>query len=173
VLEANEPLVRPAAHIPPGFHNPVAVRIALSTAALAALLTWFPFLNLGFLVWWIAAGFYAAYRYRRRTGQLLSVRDGARMGWITGVLTFAIMIILITLNLVPLAFQSGDLGALYEEQLRSMPVQGRDMEQVLRMLRSPAGLAFFITLSILTIFAAISALCTAGGALGAKITGKD
>jgi hypothetical protein len=33
----------------------------------------------------LAAGFLAVYLYSRRTGQTLSIRSGARMGWITGI----------------------------------------------------------------------------------------
>ena len=48
------------------------------------------------LVWlrlpiaFVAAGFLAVYLYSRRTGQMLSLRSGARMGWITGIFSFTL-----------------------------------------------------------------------------------
>ncbi len=95
---------------PLNFRDPVAVRVGLSMASLAAMLSWVPFINLGFLIWWLAAGFFAVYLYTRRTGQTLSFRNGLRMGWITGVLTFAITTVLFTISMISLAMSGGGLG---------------------------------------------------------------
>jgi len=42
------------------------------------------------------AGFFAVYRYCRSTGHSLSIRSGARMGWITGIFSFGIVAVFIT-----------------------------------------------------------------------------
>src|SRR4051794_8860906 len=75
------------ASLPLNFHNPVAVRVAATVALIATLLSWIPALN---IILWLAAGFFAVYLYRRRTGVFLNVRAGVRLGWITGVLMFVI-----------------------------------------------------------------------------------
>src|ERR1019366_8127341 len=88
----------------PNFHNLVAVRIAFIVAPVAFLLSWIPALN---LILWIAAGFLAVFFHRRRTGVLLNVRAGVRLGWITGVIMFAITTVIFTLTVVPVAANGG------------------------------------------------------------------
>ncbi len=169
----------PAAPPPPpspavvSFRNPVAVRVGLLAASLAALLSWIPFLNLGFLVWWAAAGFYAVYLYRRRTGQLLTTGGGLRLGWITGILTFAIMTVLFTLAIIPAAVSAGGLGAVFEEQIRNMPAGDPNVEEALRLFQSSAGVAAVLTVMLLMFFGLITLMCTVGGALGARIVGRQ
>lgn len=162
-----------AAHRELNFHNPVAVRVGLSMASVAALLSWLPLVNLGFVIWWVAAGFCSVYLYHRRTGELLSVRNGLRIGWITGVLTFAIMTVLFTISIIPLAFSSGGLAGIYQEQMRNMPVHDANMDQALRMFQTPSGLATILLFTLVLFFGIITFLCTAGGALGAKIVGRE
>lgn len=158
---------------PVSFRNPVAVRVGLLAASLGALLSWIPLLNLGFVVWWVAAGFYAVYLYSRRTGQMLTVRGGLRLGWITGILTFAIMTVLFTVAIVPAAMNAGGLAALFEQQMRNMPAGDPNVEEALRMLRNPAGLATVMFVMLGMFFALITLLCTVGGALGARIVGRE
>jgi hypothetical protein len=154
------------------FRNADAVRIGLRMASFASLLSIVPYLNLGVAVWWTSAGFFSAYLYKRRTGQFLSVGSGLRLGWITGVLTFAIMTVLSTLTLVPLALRPGGLAAAFEGQLRSMPMNDPNLNQAMKMFESPGGMATIIVFTLLLLFAAIVILCTAGGALGAKLGGR-
>src|SRR5882724_2699045 len=79
----------------PSFHNPVAVRVGLFVASIATFLCLaLPF---GFVVWLPSAGFTSVYLFRRRTGQSLSVRNGARMGWISGILSFLIITVMFTM----------------------------------------------------------------------------
>jgi len=173
------PAKEPVREAPPrpaalNFHNPAAVRVGLSMASLSALLSWVPFLNLAFVVWWLAAGFFSVYLYRRRTGQLLSVRGGLRLGWITGILTFAIMTVLFTVSIVPVAVSKGGLGTLLQQQLRaSMPAGDPNVQEALRMFQSPAGLATILLFMLFTFFVLITLFCTVGGALGAKIAGRE
>src|SRR3954454_21999183 len=79
---------------PLNFHNPVAIRIALSAAVVATLLFFLPYLN------WMGAGFFAVFLYRRRTGALLNMESGVRMGWMTGILMFGMMALLLTLSML-------------------------------------------------------------------------
>src|SRR5689334_3746069 len=76
----------PVATPPPqqtNFHNWIAVRTAFVFAPVALALSWIPAAN---FVVWVAAGFLAVIFYRRRTGVLLNVRGGVRLGWITGLI---------------------------------------------------------------------------------------
>src|SRR5687768_8003276 len=85
------------------FRNPIAVRIALLVSVIAALLSFLPFLN------WTAAGFFAVFFYKRKTGSLLNVSAGVRMGWITGLLMFSLWSVIFIVQQVPAAL-SGKLS---------------------------------------------------------------
>jgi len=156
----------------PSFHNPVAVRTAFLAASVAALLSSTPYVSLGCAVWFFAGGFFAVYLFRRRTGQLLSVRDGGRMGWITGVFTFLIITVLTTISAISTG-SSGGIGATLREQLRSMPMGDGKAEEALRMLETPGGVAAVIFFSLVLVFVSVMLLCVAGGAAGAKVLQKD
>ena len=85
-----------------GFHNGLAVRIGFIAAMGAVMVSLFPIpfpwvrLPLAFVL----AGFLAVFLYSRRTGQTLSIRSGARMGWITGIFSFTLVTILFTVAAV-------------------------------------------------------------------------
>ena len=134
---------------------------------------WYPSLNLGFFIWLVAAGFYSVHLYQRRTGSTISVREGARMGWITGIVSFAISTVFFTLTMVRLSMSAGGLGELYRKQMESMSMPDQSMREALDLLQSPAGVTFVVLGSLLFIFVMITMLCTAGGALGAKILDKS
>lgn len=149
------------------FHNPIAVRIAFLVALVSALLSWLPLLN---LVMWAGAGFFAVFLYRRRTGYLLTVRAGVQMGWITGVMSFAVTIVFFTATILPTAL-SGGVGALFQSQFKN--ITDPNMQEALKMFQSGPGLAFLLVLTLFMLFVFICALSIAGGALGAKVVGQD
>jgi hypothetical protein len=158
-----------AAEPPMNFHNPVAVRVAFAMALTGAFLA---FLLLpGSLVWWPGSGYFAVYLYRRRTGFRLSVRHGVRMGWMTGVLLFGVFTVLFTASTVPLLV-SGEFARQLQEQVRRTPFPGADPNQVVQMMQNPASVGMMLVMLLLFFFAFIVSLCTAGGALGAKMAGR-
>src|SRR5579864_2839467 len=161
------PPAAPPQPAPPNFHNPVAVRIAFVVALATALLSWLPVLN---IVMWAGAGFFAVFLYRRRTGYLLTVRAGVQMGWITGVMSFAITIVLFTATILPTAL-SGGMGALFQAQFKN--ITDPNMQEALRMFETGPGLAFMLVFTLFMLFVFICALSIAGGALGAKVIGHD
>src|SRR5580693_2131548 len=114
------PIAPVAMPLTPSFHNPIAVRVGLFVASIAALLC--VLLPFGCVIWLPSAGFIAVYLYSRRTGQSLSVRSGARMGWIAGIMSFAIFTVVFTVGIVAIANQPGGLSAAFREALRSRPV---------------------------------------------------
>ena len=149
------------------FHNLVAVRIAFIVAPVAFLLSWIPAIN---LVLWIAAGFLAVYFHRRRTGVLLNVRAGVRLGWITGVIMFAITTVIFTLTVVPVA-ANGGIAALFRQQLKNP--SDPNVQEALRMLESTPGLATVLIVMLFMLFVFITLLSMAGGALGAKFVSRN
>ena len=99
----------PIAPVWPSFQHPVALRAGIFAASLATLLCLL--LMIGFMIWLPAAGFLSVYLFSRRTGQLLSLRAGARMGWITGILSFVIITVLFTVSILSIGTHPGGLAA--------------------------------------------------------------
>lgn len=149
------------------FHNLVALRIAFVFAPVAFLLSWIPALN---LLLWIAAGFLAVFFHRRRTGVLLNVRAGVRLGWITGVIMFAITTVIFTLTVVPVA-ASGGIANLFRQQLKN-PTDP-NVQEALRMLESAPGLVTVLLVMLFMLFVFITLLSMFGGALGAKYVSRN
>ena len=173
------PQPAPAApETPPGisFRNRLAVRTGLFTAAAASLLTWVPlpmFLNLVWLtVCLTGAGFFAVYLYRRRTGEELSARMGARMGWITGVFCFLIATVFYTITVIAIS-AGGGLANFYREQLAGEAAPGMDVEELVSVLETPAGLASVLFFTLIVLFLFFTLLPTLGGAMGAKVLEKE
>jgi hypothetical protein len=171
VVEFIPPAAAPVAAEPQpaalNFHNLVAVRIAFVVAPVAFLLSWIPAVN---LVLWIAAGFLAVFFHRRRTGVLLNVRGGVRLGWITGVLMFAITTVIFTLTIVPVA-ANGGIATLFRQQLKN-PTDP-NVQEALRMLETAPGLAAILVVMLFMLFVFITLLSMAGGALGAKFGSRN
>jgi hypothetical protein len=150
--------------LPLNFQNPVAVRIALSVAIGATILSFvLPVLN------WIAGGFFAVLFYKRRTGSLLNVNAGVRLGWITGILAFLLSAILFTIQMLP------HLSTLIQQQIKNLPSTGDPqlMQQMLQFFQSGPGIATALVFSLGVMFALITLLTMAGGALGAKFMGRN
>jgi hypothetical protein len=155
----------------PDFHNPVAIRVAWIAASLSTLLNLALFL--GFAVWLFSAGFLSSYLFSRRTSKALTVRSGARMGWLTGLLNFVMMTVLFTISVMSIASRPGGLSGFYREQFSQMGASTPNMDEAIRMLDSAGGLAMMFLMALFVMFSVIMFFCTAGGALGAKVMEKE
>jgi len=162
-------VVAPAAvaAMPLNFRNPVALRIGLLAAGLVCMLIMIPGVNYASVVWLVGAGFFSVWVYKRRTGQRLSVRSGARMGWITGVLSFILISVLFGLCILAIQ-QAGGLSVL-RQRLHDLSIQQNAADEALKMLQNP----YEIVRSLIVMFFVMTLTCTAGGALGGKLLGKD
>lgn len=154
VAEVPQPKVTP---LPVGFRNPAALRVAFLMSLALMMIEVVPVLNRLFLVWWLSAGWYAVPLYRRLTGFSLSVRSGARLGSITGVLTFVGMALVFSMTLVVSGKQT--LDQLVQQDPRMSEV-----------VNSPPMLAAVFLLVLAVIFAVVVGVCAAGGALGARFS---
>ncbi len=161
------PLVEPAAPVPLGFRNPIALRVGLLAAALVCLTMMIPVVQYMSIVWWLGAGYLSVWIYKRRTGQRLNVRGGARMGWITGLLTCGLLTLLFAVLMVAIQ-QAGGLEAL-KSGLKDFAVQQSRVDEAIKVLQNPLA----ILRSLLEMFVILTLTCMAGGALGAKILSKD
>jgi len=153
------------------FHNGLAVRIgfvaAMGAVMIALLPVPLPFVRLP--IAFVAAGFLAVFLYSRRTGQTLSIRSGARMGWITGVFSFTLVTVLFTVATVAVSTQGG-----FVQQIRSQfPANDARADMIQQALSSPAMIAGLVALYLMLFFVIFTALPIIGGALGAKVLAKE
>lgn len=180
IVSVEEPEAAPApppipvaaqAAAPPviSFHNGPAVRIALSMGVLAFLCLMvvgrLPAPQALSFVCLAAAGFLAVFFYRRSTGQRLSVVNGARLGWISGIFGFAIVTIILTIMAIALSEPS--VVAQLREQTKTSDVA--TLEKIIQALHNPADVTSIVGLTFL-LFTVLPAF---GGAVGAKLLDRD
>lgn len=169
---ASSPVAPPAPLLAEiSFHNRLAVRIGF-LAALTAVLFFlfplpFPFLRL--MIVFLAAGFLAVFLYTRRTGQMLSVRGGVRMGWITGIFCFTLISLLMTAAVVAISNKGGLANYLRSQ----FPANDARSDTLAQALSDPATLVGGMLFALLMLFVILTALPMIGGALGAKVLAKE
>lgn len=153
------------------FRNRTAVRVCFLAALVAFILFVLPlpFPLPRLMVAFLAAGFLAVYLYGRRTGQTLSIRSGARMGWITGIFSFVIVTVQFTAGVLATS-KDGGIAALLKAQL---PPNDARSQEVLKLLQEPSALAVMMIFVLLMMFLLLTVLPTLGGALGAKVLAKQ
>ena len=166
-LAAAPPRVETAIPQPLSFRNPIAIRVGLLAAGLVCLMMMIPGVNYASILWLLGAGYFSVWIYKRRTGQRLTVRGGARMGWITGVLSFTLLTLLFTFSMVAIQ-KAGGLAAV-RDRLHELAIQQSAVDEAIKLLQNPVE----ILRSLAVMFVVMTLTCTAGGALGAKILGKD
>lgn len=158
------PLEIPAAVEPQaveiGFTNPLAVRIGLFLAILTFLLSVLlgPFI----VIWMLVAGAIAVWLYAKRTGSPLTAGNGARLGWITGLFTFLISLVLVSITALALSDQ-----AFVDAFLAQMRQRGAEntAQELVSALQSPDK----IFLVVVQMFLYCGLLPVLGGLLGAKL----
>lgn len=159
VVEAPPPAQTKIAPPAVGFGNPIALRVAFLMSLGIMMMQVVPVLNRLFIVWWLGAGWCAVLLYRRLTGLSLSVPAGARLGSITGVLTFVSNAIVLSLTM----FFTG------RQMLNQLIQQDARMAEI---VNDPPLLAVFFLLVIAVIFTVVVGVCAAGGALGARFSAR-
>jgi hypothetical protein len=139
---------------PVSFRNMEVVKTALMAAVLATFLLFIPYVN------WLAAGYFAVLFYRRRTHQPVDIIAGVRLGWLTGLMSFAILaIILISWILILRTPEAMDVAKLMAQKNSSF----RDLLGVVQNGPQLFGL-------LATSFVFVTFLGMTGGLLGAVLT---
>ncbi|MBL8239077.1 MAG: zinc ribbon domain-containing protein [Bryobacterales bacterium] len=162
------------AHI--SFHNTRAVSAAFYTAILIWILMVIPLGGLaGFLLKMfvlLGGGSLAVIFYSRRTGQILSVAAGARLGWITGVLFYVIWMLFFTVTIVAVQEQGG-LIELSRKQLKEANYPADSVQQMTEIMNSPEAFGVFIVIMLIVMFIMVTLPMILGGAAAAKAMGRD
>lgn len=171
VVVAAVPVQPPALPLDINFSNRSAVRAGFLAALIAVLLFIFPlpFPFLRLTGAFLAAGFFAVFLYTRRTGQKLSLRSGARIGWITGIFSFTMVMVQMTAGVLATESEGG-IAAAVKQQL---PVNDARSEQLIRSLQEPSALAFLMLMGLFVLFVLLTVLPTLGGLLGAKVFARE
>ena len=151
----------PPVEAPISFRNATAVRVAVLAGVPVFLLS--AVAGPLMLAVPVAGGFFAVYLYRRRTGQRVSVVAGARLGWIAGIIVFAILTMLLTMLVLMLS--QPDLVQNMRDQMAKMSsISPEEVTKRIDLLRTPSSLA----LVLLDAFLTYTLLTALGGAVGAK-----
>lgn len=166
----------PEAPAPISFHNANAVRAAFVAAVIIWVLMILPIggaaglLLKGFVL--LGGGFLAVIVYSRRTGQLLSVAAGARLGWITGVVFYVIWILFFTVTILVLQEQGGLLEA-YRKQLEESNAPADTIRQITEIMQSPELFGAVMLLMLVMVFVAFTLPMIVGGAVAAKALERE
>jgi len=107
------------------------------------------------------------YLYRRRTGQQITVMAGARLGWISGIVVFAILTMLLTIVVVMLS-QPDLVQSLREQMAKMSSLSPEEVTRRIDLLRTPSSLAAVL----LEAFVSYTLLTALGGAVGAKFLSR-
>lgn len=159
---------------PIGFQNAVAVRVGIMAAATISMLLLVPMPPLISAVWQMvmlfAGGFFSVFLYMRRTGEPLTVGGGARMGWMTGLFCFVLVLVFTVLGL---ALASADTLSAFYEELQNQAATPEVAEQLNEFLSSRSGIALLFAGIVVMMFLMLTLLPAIGGALGAKVLEKE
>jgi hypothetical protein len=146
----------------------LANRSAVRAALLAGLLAYFlsgPLGALGLFAL-IGGGVFAVFLYRRNTGQSLSMANGARLGWITGIFLFVLLLLTFTASF---ALEPTFLEDLQKQIAERASLPEAEMRQIMEMLRTPIG----IVAMLLGMFLSSTLPPALGGAVGAKLLRRN
>lgn len=148
-----------AAPMPIGFRNPIAMRVAFLMCVGIMLVQVIPGAQILFVLWFVVGGWAGVMIYRRLTGVTLSVPSGARLGAITGVMTF------LSLMAILVSYLSVSSKEFFDMLVKQNP-------QIAPALKEPGELAGAAVVFLIIMFAIVVGTCAAGGALGARHAGR-
>lgn len=161
------PLPAEAAQAEIGFHNRAAVKIGLIMALLAMIGLLGPappaIQAVRFVAVFFLAGFLAVLWYRRRTGQHVSPRAGARLGWMTGIFSFVFVLFILTFVVLVVSSAAG-MEVLKEQPAMNDP----RFQEAIKLLRDPATVIEWV----IVMFLLVTTLPMLGGALGARFSDR-
>ncbi|MBE7543482.1 MAG: hypothetical protein M9913_08015 [Bryobacteraceae bacterium] len=114
----------------------------------------------------LLAGGFACYLFQRRGGFRLTVIEGARLGWLTGIMCFLLTVILFTIVMTAATSESF-MTAVRESGGAGM--QGDALKALERLQSEPSQVFLLIPYQFLM----LTLLGSIGGALGSKLLSRD
>jgi hypothetical protein len=171
------PPVQVSAALPPplppppiGFRNRDTIRAALFSSAITFLPSSAIAQISGLLLFGglLINGLLSVLLYLRRTGRPMTSIEGARQGWISGLIFFCITFILSALALT--ASGKGGFAEVMREQARA---QGSLTPDMAKIFDQPGFLAAVMVAAVIIAFILFTTLASLGGVLGARIFGNN
>lgn len=149
------------------FRNGRAVAVSIVVAAIALFGMGFVSLLSPLLapVVLCAAGFLAVVIYRSQSSEPVSTAAGARLGWMTGLWLFLVVLVCLAVVAIYISSPSG------RDVLRTAPIAMANAE-VAKMLSDPHEFLSSVPLGIVQAFLVITLLPGLGGMLGAKVSAR-
>jgi len=159
--------IAPAVSTDVSLHDRPAVLSALTAALIGLALMMLVFLPaiLRFASP-VVSGFLAVLIYRRRTQKMVNIKNGLRLGWITGMLAFVITVVMFTLTMMVL-LSDPQAVAMVKDSMKEMG-SPKELDAMVEVLKTPAGILAWLASSFFT----LTGLPMLGGALGATLAGK-
>lgn len=160
---------------PIDLRNRTVVRLGLFSAALLfppLVLLPLPVLLKGLLI--IGGGFFAAWNYQRRTNSKLGYTNGFRLGWITGLVFFMLLLGIHAIALAAVSFTGGNLETLLTEAIRASGEQPSEeqMQQLHEIFADGSKLFLVMALTVFLSFLGCTALSGMGGVIAAYFSGS-
>ncbi len=115
----------------------------------------------------ISGGFFAVFLYRRNTGQPVSVLNGIRLGWISGIFVFTLVTIATTVTVF--AISQPEVAAQLKDQMLKSSYPAEDVKAIFEGLQNPSG----IGKNLLYGFVSSTILMGFGAAIGAKLLSRN
>jgi hypothetical protein len=113
----------------------------------------------------VAGGALSVVLYRRKKPNAqVAPSSGALLGAISGAFAFVFFAIPAVAGLV---YRADDLRKTFSDSVSQLPTRGYDpqgVQQVLDLLKTPAGLAFFVAFGLFVMFVIFAAGASIGGA---------
>jgi hypothetical protein len=169
-----EPPLPTAAPVPQkiDFGNRSAVRASLWSALTGFLLMSIVALVLGgasVAVTLFATGFFAVHIYVRATRTPVTAKEGAKIGWITGIFAFLLALVQFTLTI---ALEHASLRELFQKQFAEMAARDPNVQAAADLINSSAGLATLILAMVVGSFIFFTVMTMLGGALGSQTSAR-
>lgn len=153
------------------FHNRHARRAALLAAPAATFVLTIPLPGILGMIWQflvlMGSGLLTYTLYTRWSGETLSLQNGARLGWLTGILTFVIFLIMATL-LITFLILNPEVFTQAMQQMQSMGMQDASLEPLKSFQSNPQNFAGALLVGLPFFFVLFTLPAGLGGALAAR-----
>lgn len=116
-------------------------------------------------------GFFAVYLYQRRAQCKLGALNGFRLGWISGLLLFLLVLVFGALQFAFFTFSGGSLVAQLEQVMAVSGANGMpaEQQQIMREVFSDGAKLFVMMLvALFLLFLFLTACAGVGGVIGAR-----
>jgi hypothetical protein len=176
VLRAEPPPLPVAVASSINFHNPRAVSVSIFVAAITLLLM----IPLALVVppvlpfVFCAGGFVATFLYTRRSGESITAQSGARMGFMTCLWAF-VVILLMSCLAVAMLVSPETRHAIQQQKpvFGGNPQMAQAMAQTMKSLDNPSDFIVNLIYGILAMFCLSSLLSMLGGVIAAKVARRQ